>query len=310
MPNYTITPDFLEYAKNNPFYIYDVLMVFVPDNSKKICIDLDEKLFKQYETIIKDSKDLTGWLSYLTLRKDLCFSKIQEDILIKDLPLSICKESFDKILITENESDYNKLKKEIIEQDIILLNKDTAKIHLNYSDFKAKPSKYSEVTPDNITNIIEEICDEFIYLVEFNGIYKLLYKDKKRVLEKSLQLIFFAIAFCFCKANNLKLSPEVNSGNGPVDFNFSHGFKSNVNVELKFADNPKLENGLKYQLESYNKAEHTNKSIYLVVYTKDAEVAKIDKLKKMLTVNSINRKTPVLKIVDAREKNSASNLKV
>jgi len=64
MHTYTICPKFLEFAQKNKKYINDVLMVFVPDNSKKIALDTDEKILEIYSGIISQDKDLSDWYKF------------------------------------------------------------------------------------------------------------------------------------------------------------------------------------------------------------------------------------------------------
>jgi predicted transcriptional regulator of viral defense system len=126
-------------------------------------------------------------------------------------------------------------------------------------------------------------------------------------LKKKLSYFFFGVAYCYCSANDLKLSPEVNSGNGHVDFNLSKGFKANVNVEMKISDSNKLENGLWSQLNIYNKAENTDRSIYIIVKTNQNQSEKIDKLINVVNYRvSKGEKIPEILVIDSTYKESAS----
>lgn len=53
--------------------------------------------------------------------------------------------------------------------------------------------------------------------------------------ERASQLLFFAVANVMCAINNVDISPEINSGGGPVDFKFSTGYRGRVLVELKLS---------------------------------------------------------------------------
>ena len=87
----------------------------------------------------------------------------------------------------------------------------------------------------------------------------------KRRNEKSVRLIFYAIADSYCKANDIDISPEADTGTGEIDFKFSTGYKSRVLVEVKLSDNPKLLAGYDKQLEIYKDSEQTSKGVYVVV---------------------------------------------
>jgi hypothetical protein len=82
--------------------------------------------------------------------------------------------------------------------------------------------------------------------------------------EKASQRMFFAISDSYCKANNLALTPEADTGNGPVDFKISQGSNEVVLVEIKLSTNNILK-GYQKQLEIYKNAERTNKAYYIVI---------------------------------------------
>ncbi|MFA6472035.1 MAG: hypothetical protein WCU00_08345 [Candidatus Latescibacterota bacterium] len=114
--------------------------------------------------------------------------------------------------------------------------------------------------------LVQEIVVRFRQLIENNGLNRELYKaNGKPRHESTPQRLFFAVAYCYCEANNLDISPEVDSGNGQVDFKFSTGFDSRVLVEIKLSTNGKLVSGYTKQLETYKAAEQTMRAIYLVL---------------------------------------------
>jgi len=63
----------------------------------------------------------------------------------------------------------------------------------------------------------------------------------------------------------LALTPEANSGNGPVDFKISQGYQSKIIVELKLSTNTSLVHGYERQLEIYKKADDSNQGIFVLV---------------------------------------------
>jgi hypothetical protein len=99
-----------------------------------------------------------------------------------------------------------------------------------------------------------------------NGLSKELYRAPgKPRHESTAQRLFFAVAHCYCEAQNLDVSPEVDSGSGRIDFKFSQGFDCRVLVEVKLSTNSKLVAGYSTQLETYKAAEQTMRAIYLVI---------------------------------------------
>ena len=116
-----------------------------------------------------------------------------------------------------------------------------------------------------IASVASMIVDQFRILVEDKGLWKELWHGRRPRKEKSAQRIFFAVADSYCKFNDLDISPEADSGAGPVDFKFSDGYDAKVLVEIKLSTNPKLLHGYEKQLEAYKKAESSMSAIYLVI---------------------------------------------
>ncbi|MEX5571272.1 hypothetical protein SAMN05444506_12859 [Pseudomonas syringae] len=127
-----------------------------------------------------------------------------------------------------------------------------------------RPSKPMDIS--SALEIVDKIIKQFQTLVEDNGIWKELWTEEKRPRkEKAAQRLFFVVAHAYCKANNLDLTPEADSGNGPVDFKFSSGFECRIVVEIKLSTNSSLVHGYERQLEIYKTAEETRHGIYLVI---------------------------------------------
>jgi hypothetical protein len=124
----------------------------------------------------------------------------------------------------------------------------------------ATPKSFADVR-----KIVAVIVERFQLLVEKKGLAKELWHEGKARNEKSAQRLFFAIADTYCAANNLDVTPEADSGGGPVDFKFSAGYNERVLVEIKLSSNPKLVHGFTNQLEVYKDAEQTASATYLVI---------------------------------------------
>lgn len=117
-----------------------------------------------------------------------------------------------------------------------------------------------------VYRVVLEIASKFRQLVEHNGLNKELYVDgRKPRHESTAQRLFFAIAYCYCEANNVDISPEVDSGSGQIDFKLSTGFEERVLVEVKLSTNSKVVSGYQNQLEVYKQAEQTMRALYLVI---------------------------------------------
>jgi hypothetical protein len=112
--------------------------------------------------------------------------------------------------------------------------------------------------------IVSAIVDHFQHLVEKQGLWKVLWANGDPHNEKVAQMVFFAMADA-CKANNLDVTPEADTGSGPVDFKFSSGYNIRVLVEIKLSRNPKLVPGYERQLEAYNESQRPIHAVYLVI---------------------------------------------
>ncbi len=128
------------------------------------------------------------------------------------------------------------------------------------------PSGKLPLSLESVFEIVRTIISQFRQLVENNGLNRELFtKDKKPRHESSAQRIFFAVAYSYCKANDIDISPEIDTGTGKIDFKFSIGFESRVLVEVKLSSNSQLVSSYATQLELYKKSEETMQAFYLVI---------------------------------------------
>lgn len=116
-----------------------------------------------------------------------------------------------------------------------------------------------------VQQVVVEIIDQFRFLIEERRLSEELYHGDRPKHERSAQRLFFAVAHAYCKANDLDLTPEADTGNGPVDFKVSSGYRGRVLVEIKLSKNPRLVDGYRKQLAIYKRAEETLAGYYVVV---------------------------------------------
>lgn len=110
------------------------------------------------------------------------------------------------------------------------------------------------------------IVGQFRHLIENCGLNKELYKENRQPRhEPTSQRLFFAVAYSYCKANDLDISPEIDTGTGAVDFKFSSGFNARTLVEIKLSTNSRIVPGYESQLEIYKQSQETMSAIYLVI---------------------------------------------
>ncbi len=160
---------------------------------------------------------------------------------------------------------------------------------------------------DAVYDLVKRIVDRFHHLIEYKGLNKELYKDNGDPRhEATAQRLFFAIAYCYCEANNVDVSPEVDSGTGQVDFKFSKGFDARVLVEIKLSTNSKLVHGYETQLETYKKSELIMRAFYVVINV--GRMGKKDKSLTKVRNEASSRREPLsdLVFVDGSVKATAS----
>ena len=71
------------------------------------------------------------------------------------------------------------------------------------------------------------------------------------------------------------VNQETNNGRGPVDYAISKGSKDKTLIEFKLASNSKLKQNLDKQVEVYEKANSTTKSIKVILFFDAAEYSKV-----------------------------------
>lgn len=165
-------------------------------------------------------------------------------------------------------------------------------------------------TAEGLKFVVREVVKQFCHLIENCGLNKELYKENKKPRhESTAQRIFFAVAYSYCKSNDVDISPEIDTGTGKIDFKFSYGFNRRVLVEIKLSTNSSAVSGFNTQLELYKKAQETEAAVYLVIDVgsmgnKDMNLMKAKNA-------AVSRGDPVseLEFVDGTLKPSASKRK-
>jgi hypothetical protein len=198
------------------------------------------------------------------------------------------------------------------------LSKDPNGIYRWYEQSKIYTKQYPIDLPiakntEELADFVKVLIEAFNTFIVDNSGYKLLWNDKPKTpkKEEAAQLLFHGLMKEYCKANNIDISREVNSGRGPVDFKFSNGYTERVLIEVKRASSSKLVQGLTQQLPQYLTTEDIDIGYYVVIVQKDEEFKKVSTLKGVAKKLSgeLNKYIDVF-IIDATDKKpSASNLK-
>jgi hypothetical protein len=117
---------------------------------------------------------------------------------------------------------------------------------------------------EKIAELVHETIAMFRHHVEKGNLWESLWAEGQPKKERASQLIYFAIADCFCKANDVDISPEANMGGGPIDFKFSKGYEARVLVEMKRSSGT-VRHGYEKQLEFYKDAAKTFHGIFVII---------------------------------------------
>lgn len=150
-----------------------------------------------------------------------------------------------------------------------------------------------------------EIVNEFKNWIENQKGYSVFEKCENRDLEKIVQRTLHGNASYYCKVNDLDISPESNTGRGPVDFKISKGTDKTV-IEIKLTSNPKTLHGFNVQIEEYAKSEGTNKKIFLLV-DNIGDQSRIDSVYESYKIRKNKGDNPAeIILIDAKPKKSAS----
>ena len=139
-------------------------------------------------------------------------------------------------------------------------------------------------------------------VIENKDGWRIFYVDGKPLRrEADLQIMY---RLCWY-ATSYDVNREPNNGRGPVDFKVSKGSVDKSLVEFKLASNSELKQNLKHQVEIYEAANDTRKSIKAVLYFSEPELEKVQQT--LIDLKLSDRPESVL--IDARADNkpSASN---
>jgi len=175
-------------------------------------------------------------------------------------------------------------------------------------DFKSTQKYEIEKGIDEIKRVVSDTTEMFKHHVEKGNLWEALWVDGKPKKERAAQLIYFAITDCFCKANNIDISPEANMGGGPIDFKYSKGYDARVLVEMKRSSGTVV-HGYEKQLEIYKEASRTNHGVFVVLDYGDLG-------EKLVTIETMRRERLMrgepasdIVVIDATQKASASKRK-
>jgi len=172
----------------------------------------------------------------------------------------------------------------------------------NFVELLMDETEFYDINPKSS---YEEAMVRIQYLkkvIEDNDGYRLFYIDHQPIKrEEDLQIIYRLTWF----ASDYDVNREPNNGRGPVDYAISKGSDNKTLIEFKLASNSKLKQNLAKQVEIYENANSTKKSIKVILYFNSTEFNKTKQILKELNLD----KSENIVLIDADWKTSASNVK-
>jgi hypothetical protein len=171
--------------------------------------------------------------------------------------------------------------------------------------FKRHGFKVGQPSSSELRRVVAEIIDHFRIMIEENNLWELLWNNDQPKRERAAQLLFFAVAEVFCRANNIDISPETNSGGGPVDFKFSKGYKKRIIVEIKLSKG-RVVHGYKTQIGIYQSASNAEHAIMLIIDVGGMKGKLRDIRNFQTTEIDAGRRAADIVVVNGRRRQSAS----
>ena len=183
---------------------------------------------------------------------------------------------------------------------------------LTSSIAQAFPLKLGPAQPTTVIEaqtVVEAIINQFRFLVEARGLWTELYDGTSKAPrpEQSAQKLFFAVASSYCQANNLDITPEADTGSGPVDFKLALGRAIRIIVEVKLSTNSRVMHGFETQTRAYQTSEEAAAAYFLLidVGSMGEKVKRLfDKRNELALAGETN--LPTIELVDGTPKLSAS----
>ncbi|MGH6958074.1 MAG: hypothetical protein ACREEW_15515 [Caulobacteraceae bacterium] len=174
-----------------------------------------------------------------------------------------------------------------------------------FDGLKANAQYSLAAGPTEIRRLVHDTIGLFKHHVENGNLWEELWINDKPKKERAAQLIYYAIADSYCKANDIDINPEANMGGGPVDFKFSKGYKARLLVEMKRSSGTVV-HGYTHQLEIYKDASRTQHGVFVVLDFGDLG-KKLDEINR-IRADRLATGEPAsdIVVIDATRKASAS----
>jgi hypothetical protein len=165
------------------------------------------------------------------------------------------------------------------------------------ADLQEKIRFYDKL-PDSYAECLERV-NAFKRYVEHQDGYQLINRKGRGFSQESEVQLFFGLVWY---GTAFDVNREVNNGRGPVDYKVSSGSADKTLIEFKLASNSHLKRNLEKQVEIYEKANDTSKSIKVIVSYTEAHERKV---RQILSDLGLDDKEDIV-LIDARSDNKPS----
>lgn len=177
---------------------------------------------------------------------------------------------------------------------------------------RQNPLGVTIATASDLVDFVNRLMEKFKMFIEHQSGWKLLWNDDgSEKPEEAAQLVFLGMTREYARALGVEIDREVNLGRGPVDFKITGGPGVRLLVEVKKLHNGDFWNGLEHQLPSYLASDGTREGWFLAIQYRTGGVSASrppDLVKRVAAANKSLGTSIGFSLVDARPKNSASNI--
>lgn len=263
-----------EFSPLKEYVLYHILL-FAHEGSEGTFLlsDTIQKSIKKRETGSLDNDELSVLNSIDTPKdligicfEDLDFLEIEKIFVIyKTNPkfvtdfLHVDLEYYKDLLPEDILSEYNQIQ-EYLNSEETSIKQDTD-INAVTKTINSKDEFYKKV---------DFLITKFKHFIEHQKGYTLFNNKMGQAKEKQVQVAFNMMARLILQEFGIVISPEVDTGRGTVDFQFSKGTDFQALIELKLGSHERYKDGLTYQLPTYLLAEQVNYGFFvLVCYTQE-----------------------------------------
>lgn len=293
MPKQFYLPKF-----NDEYILLTPIDILTKDSSWLNTNDMVDRFSMIVEKIPNDQLkfDINNYLSKLykdNMTKDeICQSRLET---IREFPIIV------DYYISQKEGTVDEAMSRSIEKSLYVDETISNMVRAFVENLKS--TDFYNYAEDSYTEALKRV-KYLKHCIEDNDVYKLFYDSNGNLIktEEDLQLMFRLV----CYGVISDVNRECNNGRGPVDYKFSKTSVDKSLIEFKLASNSKLKQNLKNQVEIYEKANDTKKSIKAILFFTDKEKERVDKILKEL---GLENKENVILIDAINNKVSASNVK-